>query len=242
MTRDRILLEHNVDASLGPLQVAYREAPTDHAAKSVRHLLERAAGGTNHRVEVEMRVLPSDTPFKGLKVVVTNDNDLGRLWPQHRRALDDGVSLALSHGPLRSFPVTNATVELLWCQVGRGTSLAMVTAAASQCIAQCLANAAVVLMEPIMKVQVSIPEMYLGRMLSDLSQRRATIGEISQRQDMRIVDAEVPLAEMNDYADVVRTLSSGRAIFSMTLAAYHPMGAQETEVALRRLSGFTDNV
>lgn len=242
VTRDRILLEHNVDASLGPLQVAYREAPTDHAAKSVRHLLERAAGGTNHRVEVEMRVLPSDTPFKGLKVVVTNDNDLGRLWPQHRRALDDGVSLALSHGPLRSFPVTNATVELLWCQVGRGTSLAMVTAAASQCIAQCLANAAVVLMEPIMKVQVSIPEMYLGRMLSDLSQRRATIGEISQRQDMRIVDAEVPLAEMNDYADVVRTLSSGRAIFSMTLAAYHPMGAQETEVALRRLSGFTDNV
>ncbi|XP_050048868.1 ribosome-releasing factor 2, mitochondrial [Dermacentor andersoni] len=241
VTRDRILLEHNVDASLGPLQVAYREAPTDHAAKSVRHLLDRAAGGTNHRVEVEMRVLPSDAPFRGLKVVVTDDNNLGRLWPQHRRALDAGVSLALSHGPLRSFPVINASIELLWCEVGRGTSLAMVTAAASQCTAQCLANAAVVLMEPIMKVQVSIPEMYLGRMLSDLSQRRATIREILQRQDMRVVNAEVPLAEMNDYADVVRTLSSGRASFSMSLAAYHPMGAQETAVALRRLSGFTDN-
>ncbi|KAH8030172.1 hypothetical protein HPB51_006604 [Rhipicephalus microplus] len=242
VTRDRILLEHNVDANLGPLQVAYKEMPSDYSAEPVRHLLDRTAGGTNHKVEVEMRVLPSDTQFQELKVVVTDENGLGQLWQQHRRALNAGVLLALSHGPLRGFPVTNARVELLWCQVGRGTSLAMVSAAASQCIAKCLASAAVVLMEPIMDVQLSIPEMYFGRLLSDLSQRRAKIKEISQRQDMRVLDAEVPLAEMNDYADVVRTLSSGRASFTMSLAAYHPMGAQETAVALKRLAGFTENV
>lgn len=242
VTRDRILQEHNVDASLGPLQVAYREAPTDPAARPVRHMLDRTAGGTHHKVEVEMRVVPSDSPFQDLKVIVTDENGLGKLWSQHRRALEAGTSLALSHGPLRGFPVMNAGVELLWCQVGRGTSLAMVTAAASQCITQCLTNSATVLMEPIMAVQVSIPEGYLGRLLSDLSQRRATIGEIGQRQDMRVVDALVPLAELNDYADVVRTLSSGRASFTMQLADYQPMGAQDTAQALRRLSGFTDDV
>ncbi|XP_077530449.1 mitochondrial ribosome recycling factor 2 isoform X1 [Haemaphysalis longicornis] len=240
VTRDRILREYNIDASLGPLQVAYREAPTDSDAKPVRHVLDRMAGGTNHKVEVEMRVFPADTDFQELKLVVTDENGLVKLWPQHRRALNAGVKLALSHGPLRGFSVTNVAAELHWCQVGRGTSLAMVTAAASQCIAQCLANASVVLMEPIMSVQVSLPESYLGRLLSDLSQRRATIKEISQRQDMRVVDTEVPLAELDDYANVVRTLSSGRASFSMSLAAYHPMGAQDTAVALRRLSGFTD--
>lgn len=242
VTRDRILREYNIDASLGPLQVAYREAPTDNDATPVRHVLDRMAGGTNHKVEVEMRVLPSSTDFQELKMVVTDENGLVKLWPQHRRALNAGVKLALSHGPLRGFSVTNVAAELHWCQVGRGTSLAMVTAAASQCIAQCLASASVVLMEPIMSVQVSIPESYLGRLLSDLSQRRATIKEISQRQDMRVVDAEVPLAELDDYANVVRTLSSGRASFSMILAAYHPMGAQDTAVALRRLSGFTDGI
>lgn len=87
------------------------------------------------------------------QVVATDENELARLWPQHLRALEAGVELALGHGPLRGFPVVDARVELHWCQVARGTSLAMVTAAASQCLARALKEADIVLLEPIMHLE-----------------------------------------------------------------------------------------
>lgn len=242
VTRDRILREYGVDASLGPLQVAYREAPTKQDATPVRHTLDRTTSGSRHRVEVELRLLPAEGAFEGLKVVATDENELARLWPQHLRALEAGVELALGHGPLRGFPVVDARVELHWCQVARGTSLAMVTAAASQCLARALKEADIVLLEPIMHLEVCSPESYLGRVLTDLSRRRAVVDEVRQRRDVRVVSARAPLAELDDYANELRTLSSGRASFHMVLDAYSPMGAQDTARTLRRLAGLGDDV
>ncbi|KAM7300041.1 putative translation elongation factor G [Ixodes scapularis] len=174
-------------------------------------------------------------------VLATEENGLARLWQQHLKALEDGAALALAHGPLHGFPVVNVGVELSWCKVSRGTSVAMVTAAASQCLARALKEAAVVLLEPVMHVEVCTPESYLGRVLNDLSRRRAAIGEVQQRRDVRVVSAKAPLAELDNYADELRTLSSGRASFHMALEEYRPMGTQDTARALRRLAGLADD-
>ncbi|EEC19561.1 translation elongation factor G, putative, partial [Ixodes scapularis] len=241
ITRDRILREYGVEASLGPLQVAYREAPTNQSTVPVHHVLDRTTGGTKHHVELEMRLVLADGPFRELRVLATEENGLARLWQQHLKALEDGAALALAHGPLHGFPVVNAGVELSWCKVSRGTSVAMVTAAASQCLARALKEAAVVLLEPVMHVEVCTPESYLGRVLNDLSRRRAAIGEVQQRRDVRVVSAKAPLAELDNYADELRTLSSGRASFHMALEEYRPMGTQDTARALRRLAGLADD-
>ncbi|KAG0445156.1 hypothetical protein HPB47_019064 [Ixodes persulcatus] len=241
ITRDRILREYGVEASLGPLQVAYREAPTNQNTVPVRHVLDRTTGGTKHHVELEMRLVLADGPFRELRVLATEENGLARLWQQHLKALEAGAALVLAHGPLHGFPVVNVGVELSWCQVSRGTSVAMVTAAASQCLARALKEAAVVLLEPVMHVEVCTPESFLGRVLNDLSRRRAAIGEVQQRRDVRVVSAKVPLAELDNYADELRTLSSGRASFHMALEEYRPMSTQDTARALHRLAGLADD-
>lgn len=91
-------------------------------------------------------------------------------------------------------------------------------------------------------LQVCSPESYLGRVLTDLSRRRAVVDEVRQRRDVRVVSARAPLAELDDYANELRTLSSGRASFHMVLDAYSPMGAQDTARTLRRLAGLGDDV
>lgn len=234
--QDRIRREYGVNAFLGPLQVAYREAPSETFLGE--HVLDKTVGTTKQHVEVKMNLLPSSSSFKHLKVVVTDENELSRLRPQHLKALEHGVGLALSRGPILGFPVTNVHVDLHWFRCGYATTLPMVTAAASQCITTALKSISVSLLEPVMALEVCAPEHYLGRVLSDLAQRRASVENVLQRRDMRVLIVKVPLVEVANYATDLRTLTSGRGSFHMTLSAYLPMGPQDVARAVQRVTGF----
>ncbi|XP_064489551.1 ribosome-releasing factor 2, mitochondrial-like [Ornithodoros turicata] len=236
VTQDRILREYGVDAFMGPLQVAYREAPSE--AAPAEYVLDKTMGTTKQHAEVNMRLSPGTGSFKHLKVIITDENNLAKLRPEHLKALENGINLALSHGPVLGFPVTNVQVDLHWFQCSRATTLPMVTTAASHAITNTLKGIEVSLLEPVMAMEVCVPESYLGRVLSDLTKRRASVENVLSRKDMRVIVVKVPLVEVTGYATDFRTLTSGRGSFHMSLSAYQAMGPREVAEAVERVTGF----
>ncbi|CAN7988434.1 unnamed protein product [Ixodes hexagonus] len=237
ITRDRIMREYGVDVSLGQLQVAYREAPTKRDAAPVRHILDRTTGGTRNHVELEMRVVPAEGPFHELQVYCFWDKTQASRQREHARVLPRGV-----HTPYGNFISVSYTVRLrLTCKYAAAytTDTQPYAAHTQPYTAHTQPDPAHTRLYAAQTV--CTPEDYLGRVLSDLSRRRAAIGEVQQRRNVRVVSAKAPLAELDDYADELRTLCSGRASFHMALDSYRPMGTQDTAHALRQIAGLADD-
>ena len=145
----------------------------------------------------------------------------GTLAPTALSAIEQGVRSALQSGEL-GYPVIDVrvTLEQVETRPDQSTDLALQTAAADAVNRALKDN--ITLLEPVMRLEVTVPEMYLGPITADLSARRAEITEIQTRGGLRIVHALVPLARMFDYADAVRSASQGRASYTMEPARYAP--------------------
>ena len=128
-----------------------------------------------------------------------------------------------------------ATLDSL--EVGARTSEAMVTAAAAQGAVQLLRRGGVRLLEPVMRLQVAVDEGHLHAVLADLARHRSTVLEIAQRQELKVVSAECPLAELRGYSTRIRILTSGTATFTMEFARHKVMTAQEQQDAIRQVTG-----
>ncbi|XP_003740372.1 ribosome-releasing factor 2, mitochondrial [Galendromus occidentalis] len=241
--KDRIIREFKVEPYLGALQIAYREAlQTDLDNKSLT--VDKSLGGSKHHVEIDLSIRRTlDEGQKPIFVVEANEeNELHRLRPFHRKALENGVKMALCHGPLLGFPIVGAQVRLTHFVTTYATSISMITAAISQCIHKALRQAsfesAIDLLEPFMRLEISLPENFVGTVLSDLSRRRATIESIKQLGSSRVISAVCPLADLTHYSTEVRTITSGRASFTMEIDSYRVMSATDRAEALRKASGF----
>lgn len=241
IVRDRIKREFKVEPHLGPLQIAYRERLSQSIA-GLMHVLDKTLAGHKHYVEVglDIRKIPkTDKKEPLMKLHVTDENGLGKIRSFHFKALENGVKLTLAHGPILGFPLSGAQVVLNHFVVANSTSLPMVTAAMAQCIQNGLKSSSEVveLMEPHMELEISVPNEYLGKTLSDLSRRRAQIKNIGERTGNRIIFAKCPLSELRHYSTELRTLTSGRATFIMELDTYEAMSTAETSALLRKAAG-----
>ncbi|XP_041816101.1 ribosome-releasing factor 2, mitochondrial [Chelmon rostratus] len=233
---DRIRREYGIETHLGPLQVAYRETILHEA--SATDTLDRAVGERRHVVTVELAVRPVDIFSSGGSCQFAVTEELGAQLPaEMKEALENGVHCSYLQGPLLGYPLLGVSTLIQSVNMQPGTSPAMVSACVSRCMLKALRQAGGQVLEPVMSLEVTVREEYLGSVLGDLAQRRGTVRDIQSRHDNKVLLATAPLAEMMGYSTILRTLTSGNATFSLELDTYEAMNPQDQNVLLKRMSG-----
>ncbi|XP_060068967.1 ribosome-releasing factor 2, mitochondrial-like isoform X2 [Ylistrum balloti] len=238
--KNRIIKEYKVDVDLGPLQVAYREAIS---RKEVVHNenLDTWIGNQHHTVNLTMAINhnPAAEKFTHVKIANKEKNpSLQNIKWKHVRAIENGVKAALSSGPILGYPVINVEVSLLNFDIGRGTSLPMIGACASQCVRHALEQADPRLQEPVMKLEISTEEEWLSSILKDLAMRRCELDAVHYRDGVRLVEASVPLVELRGYSSDLRQITSGTASFVMELSQFRNMSDEDEQKVIETATGF----
>ena len=230
---DRMLREFNVDATVGKPQVAYRETITKPVTNTYTH--KKQTGGSGQFAEVEIDVSPAK-PGEGYSF---EDNiSGGRIPKEYIPAVDAGIKEAMTSGVLAGFPVVDIHVELNDGKFHDVDSSDMAfKIAGTMAFKEAARKAKPALLEPIMAVEVVTPDNYLGGVVGDLNSRRGQVQGTEQRGNNQVVNALVPLSEMFGYVGDLRTMSSGRANYTMQFDSYQQMPANVQEEVVTRLRG-----
>jgi elongation factor G len=229
---DRLTREFKVDANIGKPQVAYREAVRRPAHGTGRFV--RQTGGKGQFGHVEIEIQPGE---KGSGYVFEDKITQGRIPREYIPAVQKGIGEALTTGVVAGYPVLDVTVKLVDGSYHPVDSSEMAFGiAGSMAIKDALRKADPTLLEPIMKVDVVMPEEYLGDVMGDLSSRRGHILGMEGKGNSQAVVAHVPLAEMFGYATELRSMTSGRATYSMEFSHYAELPAQMAEAISKRTS------
>ncbi len=213
---DRLKREFKVDANVGKPQVAYRETitrPVDVEGKFVR---QSGGRGQYGHVKIKAEPLGRGSGFEFVNAIV------GGVVPrEYIPAVQKGIEEAMQSGPLTGFPIVDLKVTLYDGSYHEVDSSEMAfKIAGSMAIKEAIEKGGAAILEPIMRVEVITPEEFLGSIIGDLNSRRGQIQGMEERGNARLVRAFVPLAEMFGYANDMRSMSQGRAQFSMFFDHY----------------------
>ena len=214
---DRLKREHSIEANIGRPQVSYRETIRSRSEKVEGRFVRQTGGrGQYGHVVVNIEPLPAGFGF------VFEDMVKGGAIPrEYIRSVEQGVKEALETGVVAGYPVIDVRVELIDGSYHEVDSSEMAfRVAGSMAIKGGVRKARPVLLEPVMDVEVVTPPEYLGDLIGDLSSRRGKIGGMTDRGDAQVIGASVPLDEMFGYATTLRSLSQGRAVYTMQFAHY----------------------
>jgi len=214
---DRLRREFGVEANIGRPQVAYRETIRKRAEKVVGRFV-RQTGGRGQYGHVVINIEPG-RPGSGF---IFEDKIVGGSVPrEYIGSVEAGVRDALDSGVLAGYPVIDLKVELIDGSYHDVDSSEMAfKIAGSMALKEGIRKAKPVLLEPIMDVEAITPSDYMGDIIGDLSARRGKVGGMTERAGARVIGASVPLGEMFGYATRLRSLSQGRAVFTMQFAHY----------------------
>ncbi len=214
---DRMMREFRVQARVGRPQVAYKETITRSVREEGRFVRQTGGRGQYGHVVLELEPLPPGTGFQFENKIVG-----GAIPKEFIPAVEAGVREALDAGVLAGYPLVDVKATLVDGSYHEVDSSEMAfKIAASMATREGAKKARPVLLEPIMKVEVVVPEQYLGDVIGDLNARRGEIVNIEQRPNgLQVVDARVPLAEMFGYATRLRSLTQGRGTFTMEFDHY----------------------
>ena len=230
---DRLKREFGVEASVGRPQVAYKETLTRPADGEGRHV--RQTGGRGQYGHVKIRVVPGQ-PGAGFEFV--NEIVGGVVPREYVRPVEAGIRDAMTTGVLAGYPIEDVRVSLY-----DGSYHDVDSSEGAFQIAGVLAfrdaaqKAGAVLLEPVMRIEVVVPEEYMGDVISDLNSRRGKVRSMEARGGSQIVNARVPLAEMFGYATELRSRTQGRATYSMHFDRYEPVPADVGEQIVARIQG-----
>jgi elongation factor G len=221
---------HGIAASLGRPRVAFREAVT--ARTIVDHTLRKQTGGPGQFARVKLALEPAGEGETGL---LFEDQITGGAIPaEFIPAVERGLALAMSDGPVGGYPLLGLRATLIDGAFHANDSSAIAfERAARDAFKLAMTEADPVLLEPIMKVTVTTPEHYLGSVIGDLNARRGVVAETSAGVFEHEITALTPLSEMFGYVGALRSLSSGRASFSMVFDGYKAAPTELIENAVR---------
>ncbi len=220
--RDRMLREFKVDANSGKPQIAYRETITTKATGEGK--LIKQSGGRGQYGHVIVNVRPGE---RGKGVVVENKVVGGTIPKEYIPACKKGVEEAVLNGVVGGYPVIDVEVDIIDGSYHDVDSNELAfKMAAIFATKDGFKKAGAILLEPIMKVENSTPEEYQGDIMGDLSRRRAAIKGIEAKNNLSIINADVPLAEMFGYSTAIRSLSKGRSSYSMEPSHFEQVPAQ----------------
>ncbi len=217
---DRLLREFRLAAKVGRPEVAYRETVTARV-EDVEGNLIRQTGGHGQYARVVINLFPLENGDFSFE-----NNAGGDVIPREFvPAVEQGVREALASGVLAGYPVVGVGVELVdGAHHPVDSSDLAFRIAGSVAVREALKQASPVLLEPVMNVEIIVPEQYLGDVTSDLNARRGRVGAFEKAEDnLRAIHAQVPLAEMFGYATDLRSRTQGRGTFTMEFARYSPV-------------------
>jgi elongation factor G len=228
--KDRILREYKVQANAGKPMVAYRESVSAKGEGSFT--FERTIGDESHYAALTLAVAPnSASAGNAISFNVSN-----KIIPDHfRKGIEEGIQDALLTGVLGNFAIIDTKVTVIGGQAHDTDSTEVAfRSAAVMALRDAVTNSKPVLLEPIMLLEIETPEEHLGDVMGDLNSRRGKIREIKASNDLQVVQADVPLAEVFGYATSLRSLTKGRASYSMEPQAFDPVPPNMTDAILNR--------
>ena len=230
---DRMVREFSVAANIGKPQVAYKETISRRVEQRTR--FARQTGGRGQFADVSI-VLEPVPPGEGFQFV--NDIKGGAIPREYIPAVERGITESMENGVIAGYPVVDVKVTLEDGQFHEVDSSEMAfKICGSMAFKEAAAKASPKLLEPIMDVEVVVPEEYMGDVIGDLSSRRGRIGGMFQRSDARVVAASVPLSEMFGYSTRLRSITQGRAVYSMQFSRYEEMPSQMAEQIVAKVKG-----
>ena len=229
---DRMLREFKVEANVGRPQVAYRETIRKRAEK-VEGKFVRQSGGKGQYGHVVINIEPAE-PGQGF---VFEDKIVGGVIPrEYIGPVEQGIKEALENGVLAGYPMVDVKVELVYGSYHEVDSSEMAfKIAGSMAFKEAARHASPCILEPIMKVEVVSPEAYMGDVLGDLSSRRGKIGGMTQRGEAQVIASTVPLSEMFGYSTRLRSMSQGRAVYSMEFSHYEEVPKSKAEEIISKV-------
>ncbi len=230
---DRMMREFNVQANVGKPQVAYRE--TIRKASQAEGKYIRQTGGSGQYGHVRIRLEPNE-PGKGYEFI--NDVVGGVIPKEFIKPVDQGIKEALEGGVLAGYEMVDVKATLYDGSYHDVDSNEMAfKIAGSMAFKEAARKASPVLLEPVMSVEVVVPEEYMGTIIGDLSSRRGRIEALDHRAGSQVIKAMVPLAEMFGYATNMRSSTQGRATFSMHFAHYEEAPRAVAEEIIAKVQG-----
>jgi len=230
---DRMVREFKVAANVGRPQVAYRETFTKEASANTRFVRQTGGRGQFGHVVLELKPLP-----KGGGFVFENKIVGGAIPREYISSVEAGVKGALENGIVAGYPVVDVHVELVDGSYHEVDSSEMAfKIAGSMALKEAGKKAGAVILEPVMDVEVVVPEEYMGDVIGDINRRRGKVAGIVPRSDAHVIASTVPLAEMFGYATRLRTLSQGRAVYSMQFAHYDAVPQSVSEEIVSKVQG-----
>jgi elongation factor G len=225
---DRLKREFKVDANVGAPQVAYRE--TISRPSDVDYTHRKQTGGAGQFARIKLVMAPGQ---RGSGFVFENKVVGGAVPREYVPGVEKGLKSAMESGVLAGFPMVDLAIQLVDGAYHEVDSSVMAfEIAARAAFREGTARAGPVLLEPVMAVEVVTPEEYMGDIIGDLNSRRGHITSMEARANAQVINAAVPLATMFGYVNTLRSLSQGRAQFTMTFHHYEPvpqMVAQEIQ-------------
>jgi len=240
---DRMRREFNVEANVGKPQVAYRETIQAQDVKSdYKHAKQSGGKGQYGHVVIELspisdadRADPKIAPSIKDDFLFINDITGGVIPKEFIPSVEKGLRETITSGPLAGFPVVNVKVKLVFGSYHDVDSSEMAfKLASSMAFKQGFAKAKPVLLEPIMKVEVVTPEDYVGDVMGDISRRRGMLTGQEETPSGKTINAMIPLGEMFGYATTIRSLSQGRATFTMEFDHYEPAPSNIAEQVMKK--------
>lgn len=232
---DRLKREFKIDTSRGNPQVAYKEALV--TTVTHREVYKKQTGGRGRFADIQFEMGPADEGFKGLQFI--NDVKGGNIPKEFIPSIEKGFKVAMMNGILAGFSLESLKVRLI---DGSFHSVDSDALAFEICAKVGFKEAARlgrnVLLEPVMRLEVNVPDEYVGDITSDLNKRRANVDGIDSKPRYQIVKAHVPLAEMFGYVTSLRTITSGRGNSSMEFSHYAELPANLTDEVIYKLKGY----
>ncbi|MBI3566764.1 MAG: elongation factor G [Gemmatimonadetes bacterium] len=223
---DRMMREFKVDANVGRPQVAYRETIRNRVNK-IEGKFIRQSGGKGQYGHVVINAMPAET---GHGFVFEDKITGGTIPREYIKPVEAGIKEALENGVLAGYPMVDVKVELIFGSYHDVDSSEMAfKIAGSMAIKEAARAAHPVLLEPMMNVEVVTPESYMGDVLGDISSRRGKVGGMTQRGEAQAIAATVPLSEMFGYSTKLRSMTQGRAVYTMEFAHYEEVPKAKAE-------------
>ncbi len=230
---DRMKREFKVDANVGAPQVAYRETISRVAEIDYTHKKQTGGAGQFARVTIRFEPLPPGEGFKFESAVVG-----GSVPREYVPGVQKGVDLARETGVLTGFPVIDFKATLIdGASHDVDSSVLAFEIASRAAFREGMQKAGPKLLEPIMRVEVVTPDEYMGDIIGDLNGRRGQVSGMDQRGNARVISAMVPLATMFGYVNTLRSMSQGRAQYTMHFEKYGDVPQQVSDEVRQRLAG-----
>jgi elongation factor G len=231
---DRMLREFKVDATVGKPQVAYRETITKTIENST-YTHKKQSGGSGQYAEVTITL---ENTGAGGGYEFLDKISGGRIPKEYIPSIDHGIQQAMTSGVLAGYPTVDVRAILTDGKYHDVDSSEMAfKIAGTMAFKEAARKAKPCLLEPIMNVEVSTPDDYMGDVMGDLSSRRGKLGGMEQRGNSQIIRAQVPLSEMFGYATDLRSRTQGRATYTMQFDSYQQMPSTAQEEVVTRVRG-----